>query len=143
MKISTKSRYGLKAIIEIAKSEELVSLRVVAENLQISESYLEQIITKLKKQGYIESIRGVKGGYKLSKEAKEILLGDLIEIFEGSVKPANCVTTTDNTNVGNCCSEGDSCTIDCLARSAWNKVFVEFFSSLNKISLQNIIDRDL
>lgn len=86
MKLSTKGRYGLRAMIDLAihSKEEAVSIASIAARQKISESYLEQLIPKLRKAGMIVSVRGAGGGYMLAKPAKEISVGDILRALEGS-----------------------------------------------------------
>lgn len=78
MKLSTKGRYGLRALIDLAmySEKEAVSISSIAARQNISESYLEQLVGKLKKAGIVLSIRGAQGGYKLAKPASDISVGD-------------------------------------------------------------------
>ncbi len=87
MKISTKGRYGLTIMIELAKKhgEGPTSLKVIANNNDLSEHYLEQLIAPLRNAGLVKSIRGAYGGYILAKEPKEITSGDIIRVLEGPI----------------------------------------------------------
>ena len=87
MKLSTKGRYGLSAMIDLAvySENEAVSLNSIAERQHISEGYLEQLMAKLKKAGLVTSIRGASGGYYLAKPASEISVGDILRALEGSL----------------------------------------------------------
>ena len=89
MKISTKGRYGLRALIDLAQYSEIepVSINSIATRQGISEGYLEQLLTLLKKAGLIKSIRGAGGGYVLAKEMNEISVGDVLRALEGSLQP--------------------------------------------------------
>ena len=92
MKLSTKGRYGLRAMIDLADySEEMPqSIACIAARQSISDSYLEQLMAKLKKAGLITSIRGAQGGYVLAKPSKEISVGDILRALE-DLSPVNCV----------------------------------------------------
>ncbi len=89
MKISTKGRYGLTIMIELAKKhgEGPISLKSIAQANNLSEHYLEQIVTPLRNAGLVKSIRGAYGGYKLTKEPAEITAGDVIRVLEGPITP--------------------------------------------------------
>ncbi|MFD1038580.1 cysteine metabolism transcriptional regulator CymR [Virgibacillus byunsanensis] len=89
MKISTKGRYGLTIMIELAKNygDKPMSLKSIARNKNLSEHYLEQLATPLRNAGLIKSIRGAYGGYILAKEANEIKAGDIIRVLEGPITP--------------------------------------------------------
>lgn len=84
MKLSTKGRYGLRAMIDLARysEEEPVSISSIASRQDISERYLEQLVGLLKKAGLVQSIRGATGGYVLAKGAKEISVGDVLRALE-------------------------------------------------------------
>ncbi|RDW19280.1 transcriptional regulator [Oceanobacillus arenosus] len=87
MKISTKGRYGLTIMIELAKNhgEGPMSLKAIAKENDLSEHYLEQLASPLRNAGLIKSIRGAYGGYVLAKEVKEITAGDIIRVLEGPI----------------------------------------------------------
>jgi Rrf2 family cysteine metabolism transcriptional repressor len=89
MKISTKGRYGLTIMIHLAKKygEGPVSLKQIAKENGLSEHYLEQLATPLRNAGLIKSTRGAYGGYKLSREPKNITAGDVIRVLEGPITP--------------------------------------------------------
>ena len=92
MKLSTKGRYGLRALIDLAQhgGEGPVSITSIAERQEISERYLEQLMSKLKKAGIIQSIRGAQGGYVLAKELEEVSVGEGLRALEGDLNPVEC-----------------------------------------------------
>ena len=94
MKISTKGRYALVVIIELAgnSNNEYIPLKDIAERQQISVKYLEKIVAMLNKAGFVQSNRGNNGGYKLVKEPKEYKVGDILRAAEGDLAPTGCVT---------------------------------------------------
>ncbi len=94
MILSTKGRYGLKAIFELALNYGLgpVSLKKIAEKYDISESYLEQLFAKLKKSGYIDTVRGPQGGYFLSNKPEEITVGMILRTLEGDITTSECIS---------------------------------------------------
>ncbi|ALC89834.1 Rrf2 family transcriptional regulator [Bacillus sp. FJAT-18017] len=89
MKISTKGRYGLTIMIELAKKygEGPISLKTIAQANDLSEHYLEQLVAPLRNAGLVKSIRGAYGGYLLSKEPAQITAGDIIRVLEGPITP--------------------------------------------------------
>jgi len=89
MKISTKGRYGLTIMIELARKfgEGPTSLKVIAKDNDLSEHYLEQLAAPLRNAGLIRSIRGAYGGYVLAREPKDITSGDIIRVLEGPITP--------------------------------------------------------
>lgn len=91
MKISTKGRYGLTIMMELAAKfgEGPISLKSIAEKNNLSEHYLEQLIAPLRNAGFVKSIRGAYGGYVLSKAPSEITTGDVIRILEGPISPVD------------------------------------------------------
>lgn len=91
MKISTKGRYGLTIMMELAAKfgEGPISLKSIAEKHQLSEHYLEQLIAPLRNAGLVKSIRGAYGGYILSKSSEEITAGDVIRVLEGPISPVD------------------------------------------------------
>ena len=93
MIISTKGRYALKAVFELAIADKntAVPLSVISERSGLSELYLEQIFSVLKKNNIVKSIRGAQGGYFLTKNAHEISVGEVIKPLEGDLSPAKCV----------------------------------------------------
>ena len=93
MILSTKGRYGLKAIFELALNygSGPVSLKKISEKYDISESYLEQLFSKLKKDGYIDTIRGPQGGYMLAKNPHEVTVGMVLRTLEGDITTSDCI----------------------------------------------------
>lgn len=91
MKISTKGRYGLTIMMELANrfGEGPTSLKSIAEKHQLSEHYLEQLIAPLRNAGLVKSVRGAYGGYILSRPAEEITAGDIIRVLEGPISPVD------------------------------------------------------
>lgn len=89
MKISTKGRYGLTLMISLAKRYQTkpISLKVIAEENNLSDLYLEQLVGPLRNAGLIKSVRGAKGGYMLVKAPKEVTAADIIRLLEGPITP--------------------------------------------------------
>lgn len=94
MKISTKGRYALRVMIDLALNgdENFISLKDIATRQEISNKYLEQIIAMLNKAGYLKTARGNSGGYKLAKKPNEYLIGDILRATEGDLTPIYCLT---------------------------------------------------
>jgi len=136
MKISTKGRYGLKAVVDIAyvmqkHSEKCVSIKSIAERQGISENYLEQIVSPLKKARIVNSIRGANGGYYLAKPAEELTAGEVLRILEGPLVPVDCVI--DGTNV---CGQVD-CDL-CVMKSAWHKITDKISEVIDSITIAEL-----
>lgn len=94
MKISTKGRYALRVMIDLALNgdEKFISLKDIAERQEISNKYLEQIIAMLNKAGYLKTARGNSGGYKLAKKPNEYVIGDILRATEGDLTLTYCLT---------------------------------------------------
>ncbi|MCD8090691.1 MAG: Rrf2 family transcriptional regulator [Clostridiales bacterium] len=132
MKISTRARYGLKAMIDIALNEDkgAVSLNAIAERNGISENYLEQLIASLKKGGFVKSVRGAGGGYKLNMAAEDITVCQLLEALEGSLSLVECG------DEGACGSGGCS---GCTAKTVWKKLSTNLKETAGSITLKDLV----
>ncbi len=128
MKISTKGQYAVRLMVDIAKSDNALSVGNIAKNQDISIKYLEQIASLLVKSGLIESIRGHLGGYKLTKPASEISIKDILMVTGDTCSLAPCV--------GGKCNRSNKC----YAMSVWNNLGELIDDYLSKISLQSLID---
>lgn len=93
MKISTRGRYALRIMTDLAinNDDSFISLKEISSRQQISMKYLEQIISLLNKAGYLDSLRGINGGYKLNRKPSEYRIGDILRIAEGDLTPVFCV----------------------------------------------------
>ena len=98
MKISTKGRYAIRLMIDLAEHDEdgFVSLKDIAARQEISVKYLEQIVTVLCKIGFLKSLRGSQGGYKLAKSADEYTIGNILRVTEGELVPVACLEDENN-----------------------------------------------
>ena len=105
MKISTKGRYALRVMIDLALNSNgnYISLKDIAERQEISNKYLEQIISLLNKASFLETARGNTGGYKLARLPKEYKVGDILRATEGDIAPINCLTENGE------CARQDKC----------------------------------
>ena len=115
MKISTKGRYALRLMLDIAAhdSGEPVRIKEIASRQEISAKYLEQIVAVLSKAGYVKSIRGPQGGYRLTRKPEEYPLGDILRLTEGSLAPVECLEGETN----QCPRAGD-----CITLLFWKKL---------------------
>lgn len=105
MKFSTKGRYALRMMIEFAlQPDECTKINHVAERQDISDKYLEQIVTILSRAGYVKSRRGAQGGYYLTKDPSEYTVGMILRLAEGSLVPVSCMEEEVNS-----CSRADTC----------------------------------
>lgn len=131
MKLSTKGRYGVKAMVDLAihYGSEPVSIKSISERQGISEYYLEQLFAPLRKSNLIKSVRGAQGGYVLSKAPKDITVADIMEVLEGPIEISNCL---DEKNCNN---------VDCCAtRLLWAKIKNSIDSVTKSTTLQDILD---
>lgn len=134
MKLSTKGRYGLRAMIDLADySEEMPqSIANIAARQSISDSYLEQLMAKLKKAGLIESIRGAQGGYVLAKDSSEISVGDILRALEGDLTPVKCSELGGNSG----CSGSDSC----VTKFVWQRINDSIQNAVDGIQLSELVE---
>lgn len=131
MKLSTKGRYGVKAMVDLAINygDEPVSIKTIAERQNISEYYLEQLFAVLRKGEVIKSIRGAQGGYILSREPKDISIGEIIELLEGPLALSDCLEEDicENTNC-------------CPTRLLWVRIKESIENVTKSTSLQDLVD---
>ena len=132
MKLSTRTRYGVRAILELAKNygKGPLQLKTIAEHQDISVKYLEQMMAVLKSTGMVRSVRGPSGGYVLAKKPSEIKLSDCFICLEGPVVTTECV---DDCNL---CSRAKQC----ITRDLWAEVQGAVMTVLQSKTLQNLID---
>lgn len=138
MKISTKGRYGLKAMIFIVANSDdgCVSLRCISEAEGISENYLEQIMAGLKKNKLVKSVRGAYGGYTVDKDPSEISVGDILRALEGSLSPVDCLDEDKTCTCGTV-----DCSSECITREVWKKIDDSITATVDGISLQSLVDK--
>ena len=133
MKLSTRTRYGLRAIIELAENgrDAPLQIKAIAASQDISVKYLEQLMTILRSAGFVRSIRGSKGGYMLAKSPNQIKLSDVFDCLEGHITTVECVEDTEF------CERAE----DCIARQVWAQVQQAIKNVLQSITLQDLVDR--
>lgn len=133
MKLSTKGRYGVRAMADLAQhaGEGPISLKNIAERQDISEPYLEQLFSSLRKGGLVKSVRGAQGGYILGKESRDIRIGDIIRILEGPIAPVNCVAEEDP----EFCARAEFC----ATKTIWAKVRDSISEVLDSITLEDVV----
>ena len=137
MKISTRGRYGLRALVELAACGEdaCMPLRTIAERHGMSEYYLEQLFSPLKKAGIVKSVRGARGGYKLSQKAEDITAGDVMRVLEGTLSPVDCL---ENENYE---CPAASCET-CNTRPVWEKLYAGVNEVLDTIKLSDLTETE-
>jgi len=111
MWVSTKAQYGMRALVEIALSgDRPTSLKTVADRQGLSQQYLEQIFAVLRRAGFVESVRGARGGYRVARPLDEVVALDVVEALEGSLAPVACLDDED------ACERSGKCSTEPLWR---------------------------
>lgn len=137
MKISTKGRYALRLMLDLAQhgvDGQCVSIKKVAERQDISEKYLEQIVTKLSKAGYVTSTRGAQGGYQLAMKPKEYTVGMILRLTEGNLAPVACLE-----NQSNKCSRCNQC----VTVEVWQQINDAVDNVVEHITLEDLVNRQV
>ena len=131
--ISTKGRYALKVMVELAEhdAEEYIPLKGIAEKLNISQKYLESISTILSKGHMIEGVSGKKGGYRLNRKPEEYRVGDILRLTEGSMAPVDCV----DEELGHCPKM-----TECATSVVWKRLNDAISDVIDNITLQDLVD---
>lgn len=134
MKISTKGRYALRLMLDLAlnEKEEPIRIKEIAVRQEISDKYLEQIISILTKAGYVKSMRGPQGGYRLARTAKDYTVGSILRLTEGSLSPVACLEDEINQ-----CERKE----ECITLFLWEKMDEAIKSVVDNMTLQDLIDR--
>ncbi|MFN4227457.1 MAG: RrF2 family transcriptional regulator [Candidatus Ratteibacteria bacterium] len=133
MKFSTKTRYGLRALIDLGVyyDGKPVLVKEIAKRQNLSERYLEHIMLALKKAGILRSIKGGKGGFMFLKEPSEIKISQIIEILEGPLSPVECVEKKE------VCERSETC----VARELWSDIKSQILKYLEGITLKQLIEK--
>ncbi|MDR2071115.1 MAG: Rrf2 family transcriptional regulator [Treponema sp.] len=131
MRISTKGRYSLEALLYMAllPKGEYVSTRAIAEATGISDGYLEQLFIPLRKAGIVQGIRGPLGGYLPGRELSEIRVGDILRVVEGPLELVECV----NSEV--CPKEAN-----CVSKHTWSELYREISRCVDSITLVDLVE---
>jgi len=135
MKLSTKSRYGLRILVQIAAESEIRSAvkgKAVAAGQNISEAYLEQIMIPLKNAGLVKTVRGCNGGYTLNKKPEDISVLDVIELFEGKVQLVKCV------GEAGACERSGICTVSAV----WEHLSDVIRKEASQITLAELAEKE-
>lgn len=134
MKISTKGRYALRLMLDLAMNStgQPISLKDIAKRQDISDKYLEQIISVLNKAGYVKSIRGAQGGYILTKEPAEYTVGMILRLTEGSLAPVACV------DAKTVCEKMQ----DCATIMVWKKMNEAINEVVDSITLEDLVENE-
>jgi len=133
MKLSTRTRYAVRAIIELARNDKNrpLQLKIIAQRQEISIKYLEQLMAVLRSAGFVRSIRGSKGGYVLARNPDQIKMNEVLRRLEGTVATVECVENE------NSCSRS----ADCAARYLWTQVEQAIENVLQSVTLQDLVDK--
>ncbi len=133
MKISTKGRYALRLMLDLALHDQDAPVRIrdIAARQDISDKYLEQIISGLNKAGYVKSIRGPQGGYRLAKETSYYTVGMILRLTEGSLAPVACLEDEVNQ-----CIRQESC----ATLRLWQKLDDAIKSVVDTVTLADLVE---
>lgn len=136
MKVSTKGRYSLRLLIDLAEHNtgEYIALKEISERQNISIKYLEQIVNQLSKAGYLASVRGPQGGYKLNRPPKEYIIGEILRIMEGSFAPTACLQDMENQ-----CGRYN----ECATITFWEGLYHVVNEYIDQFTLQDLVDQHL
>lgn len=134
MKISTRGRYALEAVLDLAlhSSGGHESLKNISERTSISENYLEQIFAVLRKKGVVDSVRGAQGGYKLARPAEKITAGDVIRALEGPLAPVACVVEGEG---GERCDRFEAC----ITHTVWSRMMREMNAAVDEATISSLM----
>jgi len=128
MKISTKSQYGLRAMVYLAKCKgKRCSLKIISQKENISFDYLEKILSKLEKAGLVKAKKGVQGGYILGRKPSKIKIGEIVRTLEGEIVLVRCLK--------HICPRGKKC----LTRTFWKKLQDSIDKALNSLTLADLL----
>lgn len=134
MKISTKGRYAVRVMLDLAlnNSGDPSSVKDIAARQDVSEKYLEQIISVLNKGKMVRSVRGAQGGYRLTRDPSEYTVGEILRLTEGSIAPVACLEYGDSE-----CDKADTC--DTL--EIWKELYEAINSVVDKYTLADLVEK--
>jgi Rrf2 family cysteine metabolism transcriptional repressor len=144
MRMSTRGRFGLRALLQLAENDENYpkSVSSLAEDMQVSADYLMQLFVKLRRAGLVKSVRGPRGGFKLSRPPSKITVGDIVRAVEGPVGLAPCVTPEScyggrsKRKADRPCPQTDFC----AARLVWEHLSGEIERVLDETDLRQVLN---
>ena len=133
MRLSTKGRYGLRALLDIAQQQEKgpVAIHTIAQRQNLSGRYLEQLLIPLKQAGLVKSVRGAQGGYILGRSAANITVGDVVRILEGPIAPVDCVSEVNPDD----CGRAEYC----ATRHVWSRLRESISEVLDSYTLDDLM----
>ena len=134
MKISTKGRYAVRVMLDLAlhNSGECIKVKDIANRQGISDKYLEQIIAVLNKAGYVKSVRGAQGGYRIAKDPKEYTVGMILRLTEGSMAPVACLEENADE-----CERCDTCE----TLEVWKELYHAINNVIDNVTLEDLVER--
>ncbi|MCX5668399.1 MAG: Rrf2 family transcriptional regulator [Candidatus Omnitrophica bacterium] len=137
MKLSTKSTYGLRAMVNIAMEKDkcAISIREISKREGISSVYLEQLLNKLRRENLVKSVRGPSGGYMLSRAACRITVADIVKTLEGSIVPVDCASGREGYK--SVCHNKNTC----VAKTVWAKLAKAIEDCLKSVTLADLCDK--
>jgi Rrf2 family transcriptional regulator, iron-sulfur cluster assembly transcription factor len=132
MKLSTRSRYGARILVDLARNSDQgpVQIGEISKRQEISVKYLEQLIRPLKKAKLVSSVRGPKGGHLLREKPENITLGQIVRLFEGQTDLVECVSFPEK------CAMSD----DCQVRLAWRDATRVLYEKLDSTTIANLLN---
>lgn len=133
MKISTKGRYALRIMLDLAMNSNgaYISLKDISARQSISDKYSEQIINQLSKAGLVRSTRGARGGYMLARPSSEYTVGDILRVMEGSLAPVSCLEGEDT---------GCERASYCVTLNVWRKLDKAISDVVDNITLESLVN---
>ncbi len=143
MKLSTRAVYGLRALIDLGlnSEEDTVSLQSIAARQKISVSYLEQLIAKLRKAGFVTSSRGATGGYRLGMDPRQISVGAVLRVLEGDLNAVHCPGNTGEAACTGSTAEERCTGADlCVARFVWQRINESINNAVDTMMLSELIN---
>lgn len=134
MKISTKGRYALRLMLDLALNDsgDYVPIKSISERQGISRKYLEQLVSVLNRAGYVKSIRGAQGGYKLARPAEEYTVGMILRLIEGDLVPVACMADEPNQ-----CERSESC----VTLEVWKRLDEAIRGVVDNITLADLVEK--
>lgn len=137
MKISTKGRYALRLMLDLAQhwgEQEYISIKKISQRQDISEKYLEQIVAQLSRAGFVRSVRGAQGGYRLVKDPKEYTVGMILRQIEGNLSSVSCLEESPNKCLR--CN-------NCVTIEVWKQINDAVDAVIDNITLQDLVEKQL
>ncbi len=132
MKLSTRSRYGARILVDLARhiNQGPIQIGEISKRQDISVKYLEQLIRPLKQASMVNSVRGPKGGHMLAKKPEEITLGQIVRLFEGQSELVECISNPEHCNMSD----------DCQVRLAWKDATRVLYEKLDSTTIADLLD---